>query len=1396
MPQIINTNIASLNAQRNLNKSQSANQTSLQRLSSGLRINSAKDDAAGLAISTRFNSQIRGLNVAVRNAGDGISLAQTAEGALGSMNDNLQRVRELAVQSANATNSDVDRDALQAEVSQLLAEVSRTAEETDFNGRKLLDGSFEATFQIGANSGQTLDISIAELTADKLGVGTSSGVSAQGDAAALQNGDLIINGVAIDPSTAESDSYSTVDASSSAIAKVDAINAKSDQTGVSAVVNTNVSSGAEMTAALGSGSIELNGVTIAVSTGGLDAAADRNSVVESINAKSGQTGVVAVDDGDAGGVRLEAENGRNIELTLNSEGTGNLTSAATGLSEGVSYGGYTLVSEDSSEIKIEGGQGTGTGDISNAGLTAGTYSGREASLTSTSTFSALATSETQGTFTTADMNIVATTVNATNNSFEVSIDGGAFVTLTLDSTFDAGAAGGAGQYDDATQLAAAINHAITDSDLTTNPQYTANAAFRDADTGAALVTASDSGNGGITLTSTTQGSDSSVVARTGDGNMSLATDTVEATGTAADTAQRLSVDFVFDGKNNFTADNNLVLVTTGGPAATSTINVVAATDYTAESFAALVNGNLGANAGAIQATVADDGVTVNITSVAGSGVTGLADTGTNVTSTALQNTVQHLANDDVVITDVNGFLAGVTGADETFGISVDGSAAADVNLGSAAADVTAYNAASVASGTGSGVYATDLAAAKAGGGNAEDTAIFLNNVFLAQVAGGGVTATAVGDQVVISSDAVSGGTVELTTGVANPIDAAAATGTTGSTVAIAATAGTAISTGFNTADGTGDDAAGTFMSSDPDGTGTAFEAQAAPLEISAATGNNTFDIAVDGAATPTTITIADGSYSTMDELAAAITAGTTASVATLEGPDISGIDSGAYDFANDGNLTFSVALAGGTAQAITIDDDIASFASVGAAVGAPAKDAAAQQELVGVIQTELDTTFGANQVTVGFNATSGKLEFNAANGTDSLAISNSVITGGSGTDPFTADGDNIPSFTVAASSDKQSLVFTSGSSSATSAVDITNGTFAIEGGAVDGSLVTGGGAPNVLETGDLLINGSAIRGADAKDDNASDTTAISSDAAGSGIAVAAAINGSTDATGVTATVNATMMNGGGDNTGLAKADVGSTGSITINGVETAGMSITGDEGRDRQTAIELINAKSGQTGVEATDNGESITLTAADGRNISVAIDNDLAANAAAGRDSSNFGNTIGLSAAENGVGEGDLTATGSTTYSNTAATTYSTVSLTSASSIEVASGVNGADELAFLGLQAGTYGGGEDGQFLKDMDISTFEGATAALTAIDNAIGAIASQRADLGAIQNRMESTVSNLAITSENLSAANSRIQDADFAAETAELSRTQVLQQAGISILSQANQGPQQVLSLLG
>jgi len=160
MAQVINTNVASLNAQRNLNKSQSMLSTSLQRLSSGLRINSAKDDAAGLAISERFTAQIRGLNQAARNSNDGISLAQTAEGALQETTNALQRIRTLAVQAQNGINSTADRVALNEEVTALKDEITRISTDTEFGGLTILSGSFNASFLVGANENQTIDVAI------------------------------------------------------------------------------------------------------------------------------------------------------------------------------------------------------------------------------------------------------------------------------------------------------------------------------------------------------------------------------------------------------------------------------------------------------------------------------------------------------------------------------------------------------------------------------------------------------------------------------------------------------------------------------------------------------------------------------------------------------------------------------------------------------------------------------------------------------------------------------------------------------------------------------------------------------------------------------------------------------------------------------------------------------------------------------------------------------------------------------------------------------------------------------------------------------------------------------------------------------------------------------------
>ncbi|GGX50601.1 flagellin N-terminal helical domain-containing protein [Saccharospirillum salsuginis] len=938
MPQIINTNIASLNAQRNLNSSQSANSQALERLSSGLRINSAKDDAAGLAISTRFESQTRGLNQAVRNANDGISLAQTAEGALGSMTDNLQRVRELAVQSANATNSDDDRVALQQEVEALVAEISRTAEETDFNGRNLFDGNFNGTFQIGANAGQTVDVSIGELTAGKLGASDQVGVSAIGTDSAIGNGDLSINGVAIGASKAEDDTASTDNSAASAIAKAAAINEYTDQTGVKAFVNENTVAGSEMTGANLNGSVTINGVDIEIATS-TDTDSTRASVTQAINAFTEQTGVIAVDTGsNSNGVQLVAEDGRNIQLSFDT-----VTAASTGLGAADTYeGGYTLVSNgDVDEITIEGGNGTGNGDLANAGLVAGTYDRAVAASVSES---------------------LAETTSATI------LGGGSYA---------------------------------NDVDLTAN--------------------------------------------------------------------------FA-------TTNETSVSVTVGD---TTTDSVLAAGSKVADLAASV------------------DGV---------SGVNAWEEVSLSITASTL------------VTGDTLTFTAGGGGAAVT--------ASEDTDLQSFADDINS----------------TDFS----------------------------------GESIDVSAE-------------------------------------------------------------------------------------------FDG----TNISLTIRNYS---------------------GSEVA--------FATSAN----------------------------------------------------DVTTGAG--TLNGNVASGELAFTSSGGEDVTVALSDPVTGGE-----------------------------------------------LFAGNADSAEYTG---VNGLDNGDLVINGVTIGAAKTIADTASATKSsdgtdiISSDKERSAIAIAASINDVSNETGVEAIVEETTVVGGdGSNVGALDGtgdfEVGDEGAIYINGVSVGTVTLQADGNGDidtdraRADALNLINQTSGKTGVTAEDNGVSLTLTAADGRNLSVAIDDR------AGSDAS-VGAMFGLDAAQDGIGEATFgEAAGSTTVSaegQAYETTYGTIRLESAGKFTVGGGSNGNDEVEALGLRTGTFGGGEDGQFLKDVDISTFEGAQAAITAIDNALNTVTGQRAELGALQNRFESTVSNLQITSENLTAANSRIRDADFAAETAELSRTQVLQQAGISILAQANQRPQQVLSLLG
>jgi flagellin len=350
MPQVINTNVASLNAQRNLTTSQGQLATALQRLSSGLRINSAKDDAAGLAISERFTTQIRGLNQAVRNANDGISLAQTAEGALGETGNALQRIRELAIQSANSTNSASDRTALNAEAAQLLAEIQRNGLTTQFNGQNILDGTFSsAQFQVGANANQTISFGIQGATTNLLGAyqATSTPVTSS----AFDGAGFTVNGVEVGVSAATSAAGVTAD---SATAKATAINSKTAQTGVSATASSSVQ-GLAPTArsSLANGALAINGVAVGAIARDASAVTQGRNAATAINAVTNQTGVTALADASTGALTLSTSDGRNIALTTTAGNAAGATAIfnATGLDVSV---GANPSGNDSLTVQVGG----------------------------------------------------------------------------------------------------------------------------------------------------------------------------------------------------------------------------------------------------------------------------------------------------------------------------------------------------------------------------------------------------------------------------------------------------------------------------------------------------------------------------------------------------------------------------------------------------------------------------------------------------------------------------------------------------------------------------------------------------------------------------------------------------------------------------------------------------------------------------------------------------------------------------------------------------------------------------------------------------------------------------------------------------------------------------------
>jgi len=325
----VNTNIASLNTQRNLNSSSSALSTSLQRLSTGYRINSAKDDAAGLQISNRLTNQISGLNVATRNANDGISLAQTAEGALQQSTNILQRIRDLSLQSANGSNSDADRAALQKEVSAQQAELTRIADTTTFGGRKLLDGSFgTSSFQVGSNAYETIDVSLQNASASAIGSYQVGNVTTTGGTAATVAGTLQAtfpatgfgNAVKVTGSGASS----TVDLSTATSAKAAAAALDGTIPNLSASARTVFTAAVTTTAG---NSLDF-GVTVGGTTVNLVGVASTQDMADQLNSNASKLGITASVDGK-GVLTVTSATGENVQFGAIT-GTGSLDVAIQG----------------------------------------------------------------------------------------------------------------------------------------------------------------------------------------------------------------------------------------------------------------------------------------------------------------------------------------------------------------------------------------------------------------------------------------------------------------------------------------------------------------------------------------------------------------------------------------------------------------------------------------------------------------------------------------------------------------------------------------------------------------------------------------------------------------------------------------------------------------------------------------------------------------------------------------------------------------------------------------------------------------------------------------------------------------------------------------------------------
>ncbi len=1359
----INTNVPSINAQRNLEKSQMGLATSLQRLSTGLRINSAKDDAAGLAISNRLTSQIKGLGQASRNANDGISLAQTAEGALSESTNILQRIRELAVQSANATNSSSDRLSLQSEVNQLVSELDRISETTSFNSIKLLDGSFQAQqFQVGADSGQTIQVNIAKSTSDSLGIekfntdNATLGVE-------VATGDLSVNASGTSNGKA-STGNTTVEALTDA-AFVDQKITVTDKDGQTSIVSINDATDSRDASVIATKLDAINGV---------NATANANSVsfdtsAPSTNGDKISFSLVAKDGGTPENISLVVDSATytsdfdaKIQTAIGNINTANGDSdlsydtatqtitSASGVNLGVeslavednaqvTFSNFANVSGETISFAIDGETRTftaGDTDADNATALLQTLTGHTnfgtnftAALDSTGE-KVVVTGLTPAGGTSTDLGITAYTGNDANTASQVDI------TSTAGSTFGGTVLSGTSTQtltEGATGVLSSANTVTTNNTFSATIEEFNSVAGETISFKLSAAHTSDPTKAydiSYTATGTQQGDanalksalDLALANNTGTNDFSVAlsgTTDVVITATSANTAAAGAVTGIslseFAG-SNVRASGFTLTAGTNTTVASASITEAATANVAVTNITATQNndslGFAGQNLTEEGQTAALQIGTYNIT----------VDPGTNIKTDADNGTLDRVSALSTG-TDVSS-LIGAEIADQTVTVTDASGATTAVNIDAASGS---RDAASIASA---------LSAVE------------------------GVTATADANEIDFAATTVP---AALQHGDKYSFDLYAGDSASPTNVSFTLTASGA------TADPTNGDFTTQFNAA----------VQTALSSINNTNGNSdlSYDDATQKLTSASGANLAVENFDTLDNAAIEINTFT-------------------QDAATD-TTSFTLAAAAGTISYLssaTADDNLLAAlqadANFNKTFTASLNDAGDSVEIIGIDGASLDIELvtGTSTDTADGFTISTTLDNISASGTTVTNIG--AVSDGSTASAISAT--NVQTDTL--SVEGKSLVESGGTTGSDSLLKVSSFSVTVADGF---SIATDNSTEGALDlSSDGIFDGAAntnvtftngVGGADTSTGNNVAAQALTLTGTGTGTIdiqkdqsaknIVDIVNSISETTGVTASAKTTATLSGLSTNGVT--------SFNLNGTDVSANITT----TDYTSLVTAINDQSGKTGVIATLNNTKteITLTQSTGEDIKIENFSSSAANATTNAVVSldvagSEGIKVKVSTGELGVDRDSTVVGGNIEFKSTAGTFNITSSLD-------------ADEGGLFASDSSILNS-SDLESVASLDISTVAGANAAIDIVDGAIASVDSNRASLGAIQNRFTSTISNLAVSVENLSAARSRILDTDFASETAELTRNQILQQAGTAILAQANQLPQSVLSLLG